>query len=58
MEDFDLQMEREKERLNRFIGVKENNNKSEVEKNEKLRKSIMKKEEKFNKRSREYQQKM
>ena len=46
MEDFDLQMEREKARLNRFIGVKELNNKTEVEKNEQLRKSIMEKEKK------------
>jgi hypothetical protein len=50
MEDFDLQMEREKSRLNRFIGVKEINNKSEVEKNEKLRKSILDKEKKYKKR--------
>ena len=49
MEDFDLQMEREKARLNRFIGVKEINNKTEVEKNEKLRKSLMEKEKKFKK---------
>lgn len=47
MEDFDLQMEREKARLNRFIGVKEYNNRAEVEKNEKLRKSILEKEKKF-----------
>lgn len=39
-------MEREKARLNRFIGVKELNNKTEVEKNEQLRKSIMEKEKK------------
>ena len=43
-------MEREKARLNRFIGVKELNNKTEVEKNEKLRRSIMDKEKKFKKR--------
>ena len=47
MEDFDTQMEKEKARLNRFIGVKELNNKAEVERNEKLRKSIMKKEQKY-----------
>jgi len=39
-------MEREKARLNRFIGVKELNNRTEVEKNELLRKSIMEKEKK------------
>lgn len=50
MEDFDLQMEREKARLNRFIGVKELNNRNEVEKNEKLRKSILDKDKKFKKR--------
>ena len=50
MEDFDLQMEREKARLNRFIGVKELNNRNEVEKNEKLRKSIIDKEKKLKKR--------
>jgi hypothetical protein len=49
MEDFDLQMEREKARLNRFIGVKELNNRTEVEKNEQLRKSIMEKEKKHKK---------
>ena len=48
IEDFDTQMEKEKARLNRFIGVKELNNRSEVERNEKLRKSIMKKEQKYN----------
>ena len=47
MEDFDLQMEREKSRLNRFIGVKEINNKAEVEKNEKMRKSILEKDKKY-----------
>ena len=45
----DLQMEREKARLNRFIGVKEINNKAELEKNEKLRKSLMEKEKKYKK---------
>ena len=50
MEDFDLQMEREKSRLNRFIGVKELNNRKEVEDNEKLRKSILDREKKKNKR--------
>lgn len=47
MEDFDLQMEREKARLNRFIGVKELNNKNEIDKNEKLIKSIQDKDKKF-----------
>lgn len=51
MEDFDTQMEKEKARLNRFIGVKELNNKAEIERNEKLRKSILNKEK-------TYQQKM
>jgi len=54
MEDFDYQMEREKARLNRFIGVKELNNRTEVEKNEKLRKSIMDKEKKYKKRIDEF----
>lgn len=55
MEDFDLQMEREKARLNRFIGVKELNNRTEVEKNEKLRKSIMDREKKQKKEFDKYQ---
>ena len=55
MEDFDLQMEREKARLNRFIGVKELNNRTEVEKNEQLRKSIMEKEKKQKKDFDKYQ---
>ena len=35
-------MEKEKARLNRFISVKEQNNKSEVERMEKMRKDMMK----------------
>lgn len=48
-------MEREKARLNRFIGVKELNNRTEVEKNEKLRKSIMDREKKQKKEFDKYQ---
>ena len=59
MEDFDTQMEKEKARLNRFISVKEQNNKSEVERMEKVRKDIIKQEQRFNKniKERNYKQK-
>ena len=50
MEDFDIQMEREKARLNRFIDVRETKSKKEVETNEKLRKSYMDRDKKFKKR--------
>ena len=53
MEDFDTQMEKEKARLNRFISVKEQNNKSEVERMEKVRKDIIKQEQRFNKNIKE-----